>query len=165
MHAPDLAIGPDGHQGRFRQRRRAVVERGVGDLHTGQAGHHGLEFIDELQRALARLRLVGRVGAVEFTAGGDLPHGRRHVVIVCTGPHETQRTTILLGTLQHQAGDFLFVQPFRHTRQLSRPQAGGDLIKQGFYIRCTDGREHFADIGFRVGDKWHGGSGFERLFR
>src|ERR1700733_7414446 len=53
-----LAVGAHRHQGCFRHGGGAVVHRGVGDRQPGEARHHGLELVDELQRALARFGLV-----------------------------------------------------------------------------------------------------------
>jgi hypothetical protein len=48
------------------QAGRAVIHRGVGDLHAGQQRHLGLEFEQILQRALRDFRLIGRVAGEEF---------------------------------------------------------------------------------------------------
>ena len=56
--------------------------------------HHRLVFVDQLQGALAGLRLVRRVGGVEFAARGDGPHGRRDVVLVGAGADEIQRPAV-----------------------------------------------------------------------
>ena len=58
------------HQHRFRRRAAAVVQAGVGDVHAGQLADQRLVLEHRLQRALADLRLVGRVGGVELAAGG-----------------------------------------------------------------------------------------------
>ena len=78
------------HQAGFGQGRSAVVQRRVRHLHAGQSADHGLIFVDQLQGALTRLRLVGRVGGVEFAARGDCPHGRRNVMFVGTRADEIQ---------------------------------------------------------------------------
>jgi len=62
-----VATGVDiGHHRRLGDCRRSVIKRGVGDVECGQLGDQGLKLEDRLQRALARLGLVGRVGGVEL---------------------------------------------------------------------------------------------------
>ncbi len=47
---------------------RSVIHRGVGEVHAGEFGDHGLELEDGLQSTLRKLRLVGRVGSKKFSA-------------------------------------------------------------------------------------------------
>ena len=63
--------------------------------HAGQRGDHRLVFVDELQRALAGLGLVRRVGAVELAARHDRPDRRRDVVLVGAGADEIERQAVL----------------------------------------------------------------------
>ena len=63
-----------GHVAGVRRHRGAVVPGGVGDVHAGQLADGGLVLEDRLQRALAHLRLVGRVGGQELAP----PHHRVH---------------------------------------------------------------------------------------
>ena len=74
--------GADGHQRRLGGRRRAVVVRGRDDVEAGQLGDERLVLVDRLQRALADLGLVGRVGRVELAARDDLVDRRRQEVAV-----------------------------------------------------------------------------------
>ncbi len=92
----DLLMGTHRHQHRLGQRRGAVVERGVRDVHAGQRGHHGLVFVQQLQRALAGLGLVRRVGGVELAARDDLPHRRRNMVLVRAGADEIGIRAVLV---------------------------------------------------------------------
>ena len=75
----------DRHQRALGERGRAVVHRGVGDVHAGQSRDQTLKLVDHLQGALGDLRLVRRVGGVELAAGQDLPDGRRDEVPVGSG--------------------------------------------------------------------------------
>ena len=79
-----------GHHRRLGHRRGAVVHRCVGDVETSQLGDQGLELVDRLQGALARLGLVGRVGAVELGLGRHRRHGRRNEAAVHAAPAEGQ---------------------------------------------------------------------------
>ena len=69
-------------------RRRALVERGVGDRQRGELGDRGLELEHHLQAALGDLGLVRRVRGQELRALGDRVDDRRHVVVVHPGAEE-----------------------------------------------------------------------------
>jgi hypothetical protein len=87
-------VGAHRHQHRLGQRGSAVVQRGIRDIQPGQAGHHGLVFVQQLQRALAGFGLIRRVGGVELAARDDLPDRRRDVVLVGAGADEVAVETI-----------------------------------------------------------------------
>ena len=71
-----------GHQRGLGQAGGAVVHPGVGDLHPVQVADQRLELVDDLQRALAGLGLVGGVGGYELSAGDQrLDDGRDEVVV------------------------------------------------------------------------------------
>ena len=69
--------------------RAAVVETGVGDVETGQLRHQRLILERRLQRALARLGLVGSIGRVELAARGQVVDDRRNEVVVAPAAQET----------------------------------------------------------------------------
>ena len=50
----------------FIQGRAAVVQGGVGVVHPGNARDHGLVFKYGAECPLGGLRLVGRIGCIEF---------------------------------------------------------------------------------------------------
>ena len=83
----------------FGEAGAAVVDRRVRHVHAGQRGHHRLEFVDQLQRALARLGLVRRVRGEEFAALRDVPDRGRNVVVVAAGAEETDVDAVALGAL------------------------------------------------------------------
>ena len=70
------------HGDRLGRGGRAVVVRGVGDVHAGQLADHRLEFKRALQNALADLRLIGSVAGDKLFAGGDGFDDRRDEVAV-----------------------------------------------------------------------------------
>ena len=143
------------HQGRFSQRGSAVIHAGVGYIHAGQRGHHGLVFVEQLQCALACFCLIRGIGGIEFAAGGDLPHCGRDVVFVGAGADEIKIAPIHLGPLLHQPGDFHFAQP-RQRFQAAAFQGGRDLIEQLFNGVCADACKHRAYIFFSMGNERHG---------
>ena len=71
-------------------RRRALVERGVGDRQPGQLGDRGLELEHHLQPALGDLGLIRRVGGEELRARDDRVDQRRDVVVVHPGAEEAE---------------------------------------------------------------------------
>ena len=76
------------HQHRFAAGGRAVVHRGVGDLHAGERGDLGLELEQHLQRALRDLRLIGRVARQEFRALDQMIDAGRHMMAIGAGADE-----------------------------------------------------------------------------
>jgi len=150
-----FAVGAHRHQHRLGQRRGAVVERGVGDIHRRQPGDHGLKLIHQLQRALACLRLIRGVGGVELATGDDLPHRRRDVMLIGTGADEAERLPIFGGALLHQPCDGHLPHPCGHIIQSAGAQLLRDLVEQRVDAVDTNGRQHRFDIIFGMGDKGH----------
>ena len=64
------------HGGCLRQRRRAVVKRGVRDVEAGEQRDHALKLVGRLERALAGFGLVGRIGRVEVRPRNHLVDDR-----------------------------------------------------------------------------------------
>ena len=152
-----FAVGAHRHERSFRHRRGAVVHRRVRHVHAGQARDHGLEFVDELQRALARLSLVGRVGAVEFPARGNRPHGGRDVVLVGAGADEVQRHA------RRRRARSLMSRPtcisFSRLRDAARAtwmrSSCGISSNSSLDAARADGREHRRRRLRRVGNEGH----------
>ena len=71
-----------GHHDGFGCAGRAVVHAGVGHVHAGQLGDHGLELEDGLQRALRDLGLVGRVAGEKLAALHQGVDNHRPVVAI-----------------------------------------------------------------------------------
>ena len=74
---PLAASRPAGHQRRLGRGRRAVVVRGRDHVEVDQLGHQRLVLVDALERALADLGLVRRVGRVPLAAQQQLVDGGR----------------------------------------------------------------------------------------
>ena len=71
-----------GHQGGLGDGVGSVVDRGVRDLETRELGDHGLELEDDLQVALADLRLVRSVRGQELATGDYRSYGGGHYPVV-----------------------------------------------------------------------------------
>ena len=155
--APGLrpAVGPDGHQHRLGERRGAVVEGRVGDIHPHQRRHHRLVLVQQLQGPLAGLGLVGGVGAVELPARGDLPHRRGDVVVVGAGAEEADRLAILPGPFRHQRGQFHLGQRVGHAAQFAAAERGGNLVEDLVHAGDAYRLQHRLDLGFGVGNEGH----------
>ena len=125
-----LAVRPDRHQASLGEGRCPVVQRGVGDFESGQTRNHRLELVNDLQRSLARLRLIGGIGAVEFAAGSDVPDRRRDVMVVGTSAEETQWLPVAGCAFLHQRADRRFGQSRADAFESTYPEPGGDLIEQ-----------------------------------
>ena len=67
---------------------RAVVHRGVGDVHAGELADHRLKLEDGLQCSLRDLRLIGRVGGEPFAARDQRVDDDGAVVRVGSGAEE-----------------------------------------------------------------------------
>ena len=93
------------HQHRLGGRGRAVIHRGVGDLHAGQQRDLGLELEQILQRALRDLGLIRRVGGEEFRALDQVIDARRHVVLVGAGSRRRTAPTPAATFLRRHAAE------------------------------------------------------------
>ncbi len=82
------AGGAAGHQRGLGRGRGAVVVRCRDDVQVDQLGHQRLVLVDALERALADLGLVRRVGGVPLAAQQQLVDGRRAPVAVDAGAQE-----------------------------------------------------------------------------
>ena len=84
-----LAAGrPAGHQRGLGRGRRAVVVRRGDDVEVDQLGQQRLVLVDALERALADLGLVRRVGRVPLAAEQELVDRRRAPVAIDARPEE-----------------------------------------------------------------------------
>ncbi len=124
----------------------------------GQPRHHRLVFVDELQRALARLGLVRRVRRIELAARDDRPDRGRDVVLVRAGTGEVERRAVLRGALLHEARDVHLRQARRHLGQRLDLERGRNLVEEILDIGDADRLEHGGDVGFGMGNEGHGKS-------
>ena len=114
-----------------------------------------LVFVDDLQRALARLGLVRRVGAVELAAGRDRPDGRRNVMLVGAGADEAQRPAVgRARALMSLPICISFIAAGMPASERTRSDAGissKELIDAGDADRC----KHLGDVRFGVRNEGH----------
>ena len=98
---PNRRVIVERHQHGLGRGRAAVVEAGVRDIQAGQLSHQRLILERRLERALAGLGLVGRVGRVELAAAGQLIDDRRDEVVVAAAAQEADS---LVGALVEREG-------------------------------------------------------------
>ena len=79
------------HRNRFRCRRCPVIDRRVGDVHTGQLTDHRLVLEDRLQNPLADFRLIGGIGGDKLFFGGHAFNDRGDIVVVGARAAEDHR--------------------------------------------------------------------------
>jgi hypothetical protein len=145
----DLGAPVDGvgHERGLGQRRGAVVDRRVGHVHAGQLGDHRLVLVDRAQRALAGLRLVGRVRGEELAAQDHVVDGARHVVIVGAGAEEAGVGVgvRVAGGDAAQVTDEIGLGQRRRQRQRPRqPRLGRNLDEQVLDPAHADRLQHGA---------------------
>ena len=61
------------HENRLGKGRCTVIHGGVGNVHAGEHGDHGLKFEDRLQGALTHLGLIGSITSGELTSQDQVP--------------------------------------------------------------------------------------------
>ena len=141
-----------------RGHRRAVVPRGVGDVHTGELADHRLVLEDRLEDALAHLRLVRRVRGQELAAGEDRVHDRGHVVVVdpCAEERELLARVGIPPRKLFEMGDELRLRERR--LEVERPVEAdslGDVLEELVDGRDPDCGEHRLLVGVREREVAH----------
>ena len=134
-----------GHQHRLAARGRAVVHRGVRDLHSGQRGHLGLELEQDLQRALRDFRLIGRVAGQEFGTLDEMIDGRRNVPPIGARAEKKRNRSggdAAIGDRRHRALDRHLALRERHVEKTLNPLVGRNVGEQRFDVRDADAGQH-----------------------
>ncbi len=98
------------------QSTATVIQRGIGDIQTGQFADHGLILKYGLQYALADLRLIRGIGGIELRAQQELFKRSRNVVVISPCSQETR---VVLGI------DIFCRQFFQMVAQFHFPHARG----------------------------------------
>jgi hypothetical protein len=116
---------PARHERRLRRGGGAVVVRGRDHVQAGQLGEQRLVLVDRLERPLADLGLVGRVGGVELAAKQDLVDHRGEVVTVDARSQEAGEVDAVVTRQGSQPG---------HELELREPRwevhgAGADRLR------------------------------------
>ena len=130
---------------------RGVVHGGVRDLHPEELADERLKLVYRLERPLAHLRLIRRVGRVELRAEQQLIDRRRDVVVVHAAAQEREGAgagVALAQLLQvpHErrlVERRLEVERLRHQR---RRYGGEEIVERGH----ADALEHKANLVGRV---------------
>ena len=123
-----LAAGrPAGHQRGLGGRGRAVVVRGGDDVESDQLGDQRLVLVDALERALADLGLVRRVGRVPLAAQQQLVDRRRRPVAVDAGAQERGEVRPVAGGQALEAGRQLELRLRLRQVEAARPQRVRDV--------------------------------------
>ena len=140
-----------GHQQRFADCRRAVVDRCIGCVHAQQLAGQRLKLEHGLQRALADLGLVGRVGGVELGQAHDVADRGRRVVVVSPAADEARPVPdrhILPGDVRQVAACLHLRQGWRQVERW-KAEIRRHVSEQIFYCRGADGAQHLLAVGRR----------------
>ena len=131
-----------GHERRLGGRGAAVVVRRGHDVHRGELGQQRLVLVDALQRALADLGLVGRVGRVPLAAEQHLVDGRRAPVAVRTRAEERGEVhAVAPGQRLEPRGEVeLGLRVVEAER--ARAERLGDVVEQGVHGGDPDRLQH-----------------------
>jgi len=133
----DYDVGPAGyrprHEGGLGDSGRAVVQRGVRDLHPRQLADQGLILEGRLQRPLAHLGLVRRVGCQELGPRRNVPDRRRNVMIVGSRSQERAgrvRPPVARSEAPHMGSQLHFGHRGRKVERLVAQELLGHLREQ-----------------------------------
>jgi len=153
--APRDAVG---HQHRFGRAAGAVIHRGVGDIHAGDHRHLGLELEEILQRALADLRLVGRVGGQELAALDQAVDRGRHVMAIGAGAEEARHRSsrdIARGQTRQGPFDLQLALMRRQVEGLVAPGRLGHIGEERIDRLDADRGQHVGPLGLGQGQIAH----------
>ncbi len=148
---------PAGHQGGFGRRGGPVVVRCRDDVEVDQLGQQRLVLVDALERPLADLGLVGRVGRVPLAAQEELVDRGRAPVAVDAGAQERGEIGPVAGGQAGQAGGQLELRLGFGEVELRRAQADRDVLEQLVDGGETKGRQHPLAVVGGMGTVWHRG--------
>ena len=140
---------PPGHEDSLGGRGGSVVEGGVGVLHPGQGGDHGLVLEDRLEGSLGDLGLVRGIGGDELGLGAEGVDRFRNVVVVASPPEEegVAGTEVLPLSLLKVAGDLGFRKGGSEFQGLTAPVAVGNRpVKELLNRGDPNGLQHLPYI-------------------
>ena len=142
-HEHAVAAGrPARHQRRLGRGRGAVVVRGRDDVEVDELGHQRLVFVDRLERPLADLGLVRRVGRVPLAAEQQLVDRGRAPVAIDAGAEERHEVGPVATGQVPQAGRQLQLGLGVGQVQRGRPQGSRDVGEQLVDAIEAEGRQH-----------------------
>ena len=144
-----------GHQRGLGERRGAIVDRCVGDVHARQLGDHCLILVDRPERPLAGFRLVRRVCREELAAQDHVVDRARDVVVVRARAQERHvrfRVSVAARQCHHVADQVRLGERRCQTERPREPGFGRDLDQQVLERAGADHAEHLLLLVRRVGD-------------
>ena len=144
-----LAFDPVGHGHGFGGGSRFVEQRGIGDLHAGQVGHHGLEIEQRLEASLGQLRLIRRVGRIPAGIFQDVAQDDRRGVAIAVAHSEVARLRLVS---RSEAADFgqggvLVERGGKVERIAAADGFRNGLVDQRVEAGQAEGSEHAGDFG------------------
>ena len=131
-----------GHQRGLGGRGGAVVVRRGDDVEAGQLGDQRLVLVDALERALADLGLVRRVGRVPLAAEQDLVDRRRERVAVGAGAEERREVDPVARRQGPQAGGELELRLGRRRGPGASARSAAGMSAKSSSTFDAEGREH-----------------------
>ena len=131
-----------GHERRLGGRGAAVVVRRGHDVHRGQLGEQRLVLVDALERALADLGLVRRVGRVPLAAEQHLVDRRRAPVAVRARAEERGEVHPVAPGQRLEPGGEVELGLGVVEAERARPERLGDVVEQGVHRGDPDRLQH-----------------------
>ena len=150
-HLVALASAGDSHPEGLSGGGRAVVHRGVGNIHAGKTADHALPLEDVTQSSLRNLALVRRICSQELGTGGDVWNHGRHVMVVRALSDEHFQLRILPAESVKEITNFLLAESIRKFVFLFVDEIRGHVGVEIVQAADTNPLQHYADIIFSMG--------------
>ncbi len=139
------------HHHRLGRTRRAIIHRGIRQVHAGEFRNHRLELEDGLQRALRKLRLIRRVGGQKFAALHQRIDHHRPVMEVSPGAEKTGVTfAVFFCALLEPVDDFRLRHLARNSEIARQTKFGRNGRKKLVHGADPDRLEHGSAIRGRL---------------
>ena len=135
--------------------RCAIVHRGVGHIHIGQARHQGLILENVLQGSLRNLCLIRSVGGRELGAGSDIRNHGGGIVVVSTSSCKDAEGFVLIGQSLQLTTHLHLGHRMREVQGARQFEFLGHLgieVVQGFYANDI---QHLLNIIGGMGKVFH----------
>jgi hypothetical protein len=126
-------------------------------FHAGQRADHRLELEDRLQRPLAHLRLIGRIGGVELAAQQDVVDSGWDEVMICPrAAKDREVARMIVGFSQR----LQLRHDFKLTRWIGQVQGGEAVCRRHGVEQVLNGwdanrRQHLLAFGVGMRNVTH----------